>query len=69
MSRDSRVLEVIKELAKDKGRRLTLPVIYQSVINAGVYVSRKAIQDSLKRLEGLGKIKAEDLNHVLVLEE
>jgi len=68
MSKDTEILEVIKELAKTQGNRITLPLLYRSVVKKGIYTSSKAIQSMLKKLEICGKIKTNDLNSIELVE-
>lgn len=69
MSKDNEILEVIKELAKVRGRKIPLPLLYRNVIKKEIYVSNKAIKNSLKRLEICGKIKTTELNSIELMDE
>lgn len=69
MTKDQEILEVIRELAKTGGSRITLPLLYRNVVKKGIYTSSKAIQYSLKRLEICGKIKTTELNSIELVEE
>lgn len=64
MGKDNEILEVIRELAKTEGSRISLPLLYRNVVKKGIYTSNRAIQNSLKRLEICGKIKAVKLNSI-----
>ena len=69
MSKDDEVLEVIKELAKSKGNRLSVTSIYSAVVQKGIYTSEKFIRHALKRLEIRGKIKTGGMNQLELLIE
>lgn len=69
MSRDEEVLEVIKELAKTKGKALSLTSVYRNVAASGIYTNDLSIRNSLKRLETRGKIKASGMDTIDLLEE
>jgi len=69
MTKDQEILEVIKELAKTEGNRITLPLLYRSVVKKGIYTSSKAIQNTLKKLEICGKIKTNELNSIELVED
>lgn len=68
MSKDNEILEVIRELAKAQGNKISLPLLYRSVVKKGIYTSNKAIQGMLKKLEICGKIKTNELNSIELVE-
>jgi Fe2+ or Zn2+ uptake regulation protein len=68
MSKDDEILEVLKELAKSKGKMISLLLIYNTVVKKGVYTSKSSIHSALKRLEIRGKIKATNLGSIELLE-
>ncbi len=69
MSKDDKILKVIKELAKGKGSKLSLTSIYRGVIQKGIYTSENYIRNALKRLEIRGKIKTGEMDQIELLPE
>lgn len=69
MSKDEEIFEVIKELAKTKGKTISLTLIYRNVAAKGIYTYNPNIKNALKRLETAGKIKTSSMNMIELLEE
>ena len=69
MNKDHEILEVIKELAKTRGNRLSLSLVYRNILKEGIYTSNKSIQNALRRLETRGNIKATELNSIELLKD
>ena len=69
MSKDDEVLQIIRELAKGKGNKLSVPSVYRAVVQKGIYTSEKHIKYALKRLEIRGKIKTGGMNQLELLIE
>lgn len=69
MGKDDEVLETIRELAKVKGNKLSVTLIYRTVVQKGIYTSENYIRNALKRLESRGKIKTGGMNQIELLAE
>jgi len=69
MSKDEEILEVIKELAKNKGKIISLGLIYRNVMAKGIYTFKPNIKNALKRLETRREIKATGMDSIELLEE
>lgn len=69
MNRDEEVLVAIRELAKVRGKTISLSSIYRNVAAKGVYTNDFSIRNSLKRLETRGKIKATGMDRIELLEQ
>jgi hypothetical protein len=69
MSKDEEILEVIKELAKNRGKIISLSLIYRNVMAKGIYTFKANIKNALKRLETRREIKATGMDSIELLEE
>ena len=67
MNRDEEILEVIRELAKAKGKTMSLTSVYRNVVAEGIYTNNFSIRNALKRLETRGKIKATGMDKIELL--
>lgn len=70
MAKIDEVLRILHSLRKDNGKVISLSAVYKIIIREGIYNSYKAISDSLKRLESIGKIKLVNFgNNIELLDE
>lgn len=59
MTPNEQILDILKNLARDNGSSvLSLNLVYNMLIESGLYSSTENISKALKRLQASGKIKS-----------
>lgn len=57
MTKSDEVLQILRNLAKDNGKIISLEQIHKVLIKEGVFQSKKSVANCLRRLEMVRKIK------------
>ena len=67
MDKDQEIIEVIRELAKTKGKIISVTTVYKNITAKGIYTSNTGVKNALRRLETRGIIKATTMDKIELL--
>jgi Fe2+ or Zn2+ uptake regulation protein len=68
MDKDREIIEVIRELARTRGRVISITTVYKNITAKGIYTSNAGIKNALRRLETRGIIKSTTMDKIELLE-